>query len=168
MSRLFLFRHGKAAWAQPGMRDFDRKLDARGIEEATTMGQLMVERDLIPDIVMCSSAARAVETFDALNQSLHLDNSVRYDQNLYATDAPGYLEIAATAGIDGDVMLVGHNPMLEDAALALAADGDHRAIEALHRGFRTAALAVIRFDGPASVFTDKTGYLEHFLTPAEG
>jgi phosphohistidine phosphatase len=149
------------------MRDFDRKLDAKGIEEATEMGRLMAKRRLVPDLVLCSTAARAVETLDALNEALHLENAVRYEQNLYATDAPGYLEIAAAADTDGDVMLVGHNPMLEDAALALAQDGEEEALDTLHMGFRTAALAVIRFDGPSSGFVTKTGYLEHFLTPAD-
>ena len=64
-------------------------------------------------------------------------------------------------------MLVGHNPMLEDAALALAKLGDADALEDLHMGFRTAGLAVIRFDGPTSVFTTDTGYLEAYLTPAD-
>lgn len=149
------------------MRDFDRKLDERGIEEATAMGRLMARRQLVPDIVICSTAARAVETLDALNEALHLNEAVRYEQNLYATDAPGYLETAAATGSDGDVMLVGHNPMLEDAAMVLSQDGDEDALDALHSGFRTAALAVIRFDGPAADFTTKTGYLEHFLTPAD-
>jgi phosphohistidine phosphatase len=149
------------------MRDFDRKLDESGIEEAIGMGRLMAKHQLVPDIVICSTAVRAVETLDALNTALHLDNVMRYEQNLYATDAPGYLEIAAATAIDGDVMLVGHNPMLEDAALALAQDGEEDALDALHMGFRTAALAVIRFDGPSSDFATKTGYLEHYLTPAD-
>jgi phosphohistidine phosphatase len=167
LSRLFLFRHGKAAWAQPGMRDFDRKLDERGIEEAETMGKLMKERGLVPDRVICSTAARAIETLEALNKSLHLDDVTEFEQNLYATDAPGYLEIAAATDFDGDVMLVGHNPMLEDAALALAKDGDDEALDALHMGFRTAGLAIIRFDGPTPIFTTETGFLEAYLTPAD-
>jgi len=149
------------------MRDFDRKLDERGIEEARVMGKLMKRRNLVPDRVICSTAARAVETLEGLNASLHLDDVTTYEQNLYATDAPGYLEIAAATDFDGDVMLVGHNPMLEDAALALAKEGDDEAIDALHMGFRTAGLAVIRFDGPTSVFATDTGYLEAYLTPAD-
>ncbi|QKV17683.1 SixA phosphatase family protein [Oricola thermophila] len=167
MSRLFLFRHGKAAWAEPGMRDFDRKLDERGREEARAMGHLMKRRGLVPDRVICSTAVRAVETLDAINPSLHLEDVTTYEQNLYATDAPGYLEIASATDFDGDVMLVGHNPMLEDAALALSADGDEASLEHLHMGFRTAGLAIIRFDGPTSTFATDTGYLEAYLTPAD-
>jgi phosphohistidine phosphatase len=167
LSRLFLFRHGKAAWAEPGMRDFDRKLDDRGIEEARAMGKLMKRRNLVPDRVICSTAARAVETLEGLNAALHLEGVTTYEQNLYATDAPGYLEIAGATDFDGDVMLVGHNPMLEDAALALAKDGEHEALQTLHMGFRTAGLAIIRFEGPTSAFTTDTGYLEAYLTPAD-
>ena len=167
MARLFLFRHGKAAWAEPGMRDFDRKLDEKGVEETTAMGRLMRKRKLIPDMVICSTAARAVETLEAINESLHLNEVTRYDKNLYGTDAPGYLDIAAAADGDIDVMLVGHNPMLEDAALALAKSGDDEAMDALHMGFRTGGLAVIRFDGPTSSFASEAGYLEAYLTPAD-
>jgi phosphohistidine phosphatase len=149
------------------MRDFDRKLDERGIEEACLMGKLMLRHKLVPDQVICSTATRAVETLDALNESLHLNDVTCFDQNLYATDAPGYLEIAAKSDFDGDIMLVGHNPMLEDAALALARTGDDEALDALQMGFRTAGLAIIRFDGPTSTFTTNTGYLEAYLTPAD-
>jgi phosphohistidine phosphatase len=162
-----LFRHGKAAWAQPGTRDFDRKLDDRGVDDCQRMGKLMRDRDLVPDRVICSSAVRAMETLDALNETLHLNDVVKYDQNLYATDAPGYLEIAAAENFDGDVMLVGHNPMLEDAALALARDGDEDAIDNLQMGFRTGGLAIVRFEGSTSTFPDAAGYLEHYLTPAD-
>ncbi|WP_223385711.1 SixA phosphatase family protein [Oricola cellulosilytica] len=165
MARLFLFRHGKAAWAEPGMRDFDRKLDDRGLEEAIAMGKLMGKRHLVPDLVICSTAARAVQTLDGINETLHLNDVTRYDQKLYATDAPGYLEIAAAAESDGDIMLVGHNPMMEDAAIALSRTGEDHALDALQMGFRTGGLAVIRFDGPASSFTTETGHLEAYLTP---
>ncbi|GAB4348751.1 MAG: histidine phosphatase family protein [Oricola sp.] len=131
------------------------------------MGELMKQRNLVPDHVICSTAARAVETLEGLNAALHLENRTTYEQNLYATDAPGYLEIAAATDLDGDVMLIGHNPMLEDAALALSRDGDEEALEALHMGFRTAGLAIIRFDGPSSSFATDTGYLEAYLTPAD-
>ena len=129
------------------------------------MGRLMLDRKLLPDHIICSTAKRAVQTLDAVNEFLHLNDVTRYEQNLYATDAPGYLEIAAAAGNDEDVMLVGHNPMLEDAAVALSSAGEDTMLDALHRGFRTGGLAVIRFDGPASSFTTDTGYLEAYLTP---
>ncbi len=149
------------------MRDFDRQLDERGVEEAIAMGRLMLKRKLVPDIIFCSTAARAVQTLDAVNEALHLNDIARYDQNLYATDAPGYLEIAAAAGDAEDVMLVGHNPMLEDTAIALSKSGDDVSIDALHRGFRTAGLAVIDFEGPAASFISATGHLEAFLTPED-
>lgn len=149
------------------MRDFDRELEPEGFDDALAMGALMKARGLVPDRVICSTAKRAVETLEALDRVLHLQDVATYDPNLYATDAPGYLEIAAATDFDGDVMLVGHNPMLEDAALALSRDGNTEAIEALHMGFRTSGLAVIRFEGPTSVITDETGHLEAYLTPAD-
>ncbi len=82
MSRLFLFRHAKAAWAEPGMRDFDRKLSDDGIEEAKKMGIALHANALLPDHIICSSAVRARETFDAANYNGIWTNRVTYTENL--------------------------------------------------------------------------------------
>ncbi|TJW41644.1 MAG: histidine phosphatase family protein, partial [Mesorhizobium sp.] len=66
MSRLYLLRHAKAGWALPGVRDFDRPLDASGIADAETMGAAMRARDYIPDLTLCSNAKRARQTLEGL------------------------------------------------------------------------------------------------------
>jgi len=166
MSRLFLLRHAKAEWAQPGQRDFDRALAASGIEDAKALAAAMVEHGLLPEKVICSSAVRARQTLDAINTVHDLSALTSYDQNLYATDAPGYLEVAAKSGFDGNLMLVGHNPMLEDVSIALAKDGDEALVDDLQMGFRTSGLAVIALDGPMADIEQLSGRLEAYLTPA--
>lgn len=166
MSRLFLLRHAKAEWAEPGQRDFDRALAASGVEDARALAAAMVERDLLPEKVICSSARRARQTLEAINTVRDLSAITSYDPNLYATDAPGYLEVAAKSGFDGDLMLVGHNPMLEDIAMALSSGGDEGLIDELQMGFRTAGLVVIAIDGPLSKIETQRGCLEAYLTPA--
>ena len=168
MSRLFLLRHAKAQWAEPGQRDFDRALEPVGVEEARAIGAAMAARDLWPERVVCSTAARARQTLDGVNAVHDLSPVTRYSQDLYATDAPGYLEVVAGAGFDGDFMLVGHNPMLEEVALALASTGDDDAIGALRMGFRTAGLVVIGLDGPLAHVETMKGRLEAYLTPDDG
>ena len=165
MSRLFLLRHAKAEWAEPGQRDFDRKLAASGTEDAKAVARAMVDRGLAPQKVICSSALRARQTLDAFNEIHDMRAIASFDQNLYATDAPGYLEVAANAGMDGDLMLIGHNPMLEDLAVALARRGDEDVLDDLQMGFRTAGLAVIAFDGPIDAIETQTGTLEAYLNP---
>src|SRR5438445_2481303 len=53
VSRLYLLRHAKAGWALPGMRDFDRPLDASGRADAEIMGTAMRSRGYIPDLTLC-------------------------------------------------------------------------------------------------------------------
>lgn len=166
MSRLFLLRHAKAEWAEPGQRDFDRALAASGVEDAKKVAAAMVERQLLPGRIICSSAVRARQTLDALNTVHDLAGIASYDSNLYATDAPGYLDVAAQSGFDGDLMLIGHNPMLEDVAMALASKGDDGLVSDLHMGFRTAGLAVIGLDRPLVEIEKAAGTLDAYLTPA--
>ena len=167
MSRLFLLRHAKAEWAEPGQRDFDRQLAPAGVDEAKAIGQAMVDNNLLPGRIICSSAARARQTLEAINTVRDLSDIASYEQSLYATDAPGYLETAALSGFDGDLMLIGHNPMLEDVAIALAKTGDEEMIDKLHMGFRTAGLVVIAIDGPLSAIESLAGRLETYLSPAD-
>jgi phosphohistidine phosphatase len=166
MSRLFLLRHAKAGWAEPGMRDFDRPLEPVGRTDADAIGQVMTANAYIPDLVLCSSARRARETLDWIARHVG-DGRVVFSDSLYSTDAAGYVDfIRATA--DGDsVLLVGHNPMMEDVAMALSGDGEGRARSTLNSGFPTSALAVIRFPGELAETAPGKGYLEAFLTPAD-
>jgi phosphohistidine phosphatase len=166
MSRLFLLRHAKAGWAEPGMRDFDRPLEPLGRTDADAIGAAMRANSYIPDLVLCSSAKRARETLDWVAR--HIGNGrVIHSDSLYSTDAAGYVEfIRATANGD-QVLLVGHNPMMEDVAMALSGDGDANARVTLGAGFPTSALAVIRFDGSLSETAPGKGHLEAFLTPAD-
>ena len=62
MDRLFLLRHARAGWALPGVRDFDRPLDATGQAEAEATGEAMRTSGYIPDVTLCSNARRARET----------------------------------------------------------------------------------------------------------
>jgi phosphohistidine phosphatase len=166
MSRLFLLRHAKAGWAEPGMRDFDRPLEPLGRTDADAIGAAMRTNSYIPDLVLCSSAKRARETLDWVARHI---GSVRiiHSDSLYSTDAAGYVEfIRATANGD-QVLLVGHNPMMEDVATALSGGGDANARSTLGAGFPTSALAVIRFDGSLSETAPGKGHLEAFLTPAD-
>ncbi len=66
MARLFLLRHAKAGWAQPGMRDFDRALEPSGAADAEAMGEAMRTHGYVPDLTLCSTAARARQTLEGV------------------------------------------------------------------------------------------------------
>lgn len=166
MARLLLLRHAKAGWAEPGMRDFDRPLDKTGIEDAAAIGVAMGARDFRPDLVICSGARRARQTLDAIADQIDLGRVLHTD-SLYSSDASGYVDIIREAPLAETLLLVGHNPMMEDVAFALAGDGDDAAKGSMAAGFPTSGLAVIRFPGPLADAAPGKGYLELFLTPLD-
>lgn len=165
MGRLFLLRHAKAGWAAPGMRDFDRPLDASGWADAEATGAAMREKGLAPELVLCSNARRARETLEAVNRHLPTQRVV-FSDGLYATDASGYLELIRRADDVASALVVGHNPMMEDLGFALSGDGEPTARDTIAAGFPTSGLAVIRFPGSLTQAEPGKGFLEAFLVPA--
>lgn len=165
MGRLYLLRHAKAGWAQPGMRDFDRPLEPSGVSDAEAVGRAMQEARHVPDVTLCSSARRARETLEALAE--HTDTGrVHFRDDLYTADASGYLAIIRENGAHGPLLVIGHNPMMEDLAIALSGDGEATARQTLNMGFPTSGLAVIRFDQDLGRASTGQGYLEAFLAPS--
>ncbi len=168
MSQLFLLRHAKAEWAKPGMRDFDRPLKERGRRNAESIGSAMRQAGYLPDRVICSKATRALETWESLSTTLGAgDCEVEITDALYGSDASGYLQ-AINEAFDSDrLLLIGHNPMMEDVAFALAGGGDDASLSNLEKGFPTAGMAVIEFATPLSEAAPGKGTLQAFLTPSD-
>lgn len=164
MTKLYLLRHAKARWAEPGSRDYDRALDPAGRDDAERLGAAMVEAGYTPDTVLCSGARRARETWASVSKRLPVSD-VRFIDGLYSSDAGGYLDLVREAGADHAVLVVGHNPMMEDLATALSRAGDEGALAAVARGFPTCGLAVLRFSTPLSAIKPEDGYLEAFVIP---
>lgn len=167
MGRLYLLRHAKAGWALPGVRDFDRPLDESGQADAEEMGEKMGDLGYVPDITLCSGALRARQTLEGVAAKADTGR-VRYDDTLYITDAAGYLEIIRENCSADSILIIGHNPMIEDLAMAIAGDGDDEARSTLNSGFPTSGLAVVRFDAGLCGAAPGQGFLEAFHTPSEG
>lgn len=165
MSRLLLLRHARAAWAEPGMRDFDRPLDQSGRADADAVGAAMARDGIVPDRVICSSARRAMETWAAVVRHVPVEQVVVTDQ-LYITDATGYLNFIREADGSGTLLIVGHNPMIEDVCFALAPEGRDEAAAARSSGFPACGLAVIDVPGGFADIAPSAGFLEAFYTPA--
>jgi phosphohistidine phosphatase len=165
MSRLFLLRHARAAWAEPGMRDFDRPLDPTGAADARRMGLAMAAAGHVPARVICSTARRARETWDLVSQAMRVEAEVAFSEALYNSDAARYLEIARQDGSE-PLLLVGHNPMIEDLCLTLS-DGGGEADRARSGGYPAGALAVIDFPGRLAEAAASAGKLAAFITPAD-
>ena len=165
VGKLFLLRHAKAGWALPGMRDFDRPLDASGRIDAEIIGAEMRNCGYVPDITLCSNAVRARETLEGIAGEADTGR-VLFCDKLYSEDAAGYLSLIHENADSGSILVIGHNPMMEDLATAISGDGDPSARATLHSGFPTSGLAVIAFPGSLKYASLGNGYLEAFHTHA--
>lgn len=166
MHRLFLLRHAKSGWAAPGMTDFERPLTASGISDAEALGRHMRDSGLLPDLVLCSTARRARETLDrVLSVFGEMTPRIIHDEELYNSDAARYVEIIRQAPENAALLVVGHNPVMEDLAFALPGGGNADAMRLASSGFPTCGLAVLGFENPLSELKPGTGSLEAFLRP---
>jgi len=165
MSRLFLLRHARAVWAKPAINDFDRPLDEEGVSSLDRLAEAMKVSGLLPDKVVLSGSCRTRETAFGLIERLGLKVETIIDEAIYSGGPSEYMQaIRANAGSE-QLMLVGHNPSIEDLTLALCGDGEASSLSRLEAGFPTAALATIRFDGPLSEIGRGEGFLESFPLP---
>jgi phosphohistidine phosphatase len=137
MKRLIVMRHAKATH-KPGFADADRPLTGRGRRDATAAGEWLRRRQLIPDLVLCSSSRRTRETWDRLAAVIAAGPGpeVWYDERLYAASDDATLDVIGQTPDDvATLLLVGHNPAAQQIASGLTGQGDLE--------FPTSAIAVI-------------------------
>jgi len=148
MRTLFLLRHAKSSWDDPDLGDYDRPLAHRGRKAAAAMGVAMAERGWLPDLALVSPALRARDTWERLAAELPAPVETRFETAIYMASPDDLLGLLRAAPETArTVLLVGHNPGLEDCAGLLAGPGsDPEARSRLAEKFPTAALA--RFDIP--------------------
>lgn len=166
MKVLTLLRHAKSGWDDPVMRDFDRPLNPRGRRAAATVGREMRRLGLAFDRVVASPARRVIETLDEVDQSFGR-LAPHYDERLYLASTDTLVEVARETGDGVDrLLLVGHNPGLEELVLRLSADGALRSEVALK--YPTATLAEMRFDAPSwRQVADGAATLARFVRPRD-
>jgi phosphohistidine phosphatase len=169
MKTLMLLRHAKSSWDDWSLADHDRPLAPRGRNAAPRMARMMVERQTVPELVLCSTAVRARETWELMAPVLPEPVDVQYVEALYGATPRGMLEVVARlAGDRSPVLLVGHNPGMEDLAHALASSGPQEAMRTLRVKYPTAALAVLDLDVDSwSDVTSGAGTLRHFIRPKD-
>ena len=145
---LVLMRHAKAEQA-PGKVDHDRELAARGHRDAVVAGAWLREQGLVPDLVICSTAVRTRQTWEAACKGGAHTEFVEFRRSVYTGGAGSTLEtIREDAGEMATVLVIGHNPTMAELTSLLAdGDGSSPAHEALAGGFKTNGLAVLRYQG---------------------
>lgn len=143
--RIFLLRHARAAWPQPGGRDFDRPLDDHGFAEAELVAVKAADRHPPPDLVLSSTALRCRQTADAIHRAFGEDIEISAIDSLYNAPLDIYLEVLMGQKQAGSVMIIGHNPTLEELLEALL--GPDRMAALIPSGYPTAGLAVLDHGG---------------------
>ena len=135
MKTLLIMRHAKSSWKSVGMDDFDRPLNDRGRRAAPRMGKLLVEQQLQPEIVLCSSAKRAQETAARVMQECEMENPLVLLQELYLAPPDEYVRQLRCQPDEVDrALVIGHNPGLEQLLTVLTG---------IDEALPTATLAVV-------------------------
>ncbi len=155
---LYLLRHAKSSWEDPSLDDRDRPLAPRGKKAAKAMAQHLRRAGVHPDVVLCSSAKRARQTLERVRDSLGEDASIEVEDGLHTFDADAVLRRLRTLPASvASVMVVGHNPAMEDLVKRLSG---------LAIAFPTGALATLTIPVAWSrLRADAKADLEAFVAP---
>jgi phosphohistidine phosphatase len=166
--RIHLLRHAKSSWDDPDLADIERPLARRGVKASARLRKHLEHSRISPDLVLCSPAVRTVETLDRVRDGLPADVEVEIEDELYGAGGDALLSRLRRLPTDvGSVMLVGHNPGIEDLALGLADDGDESALERMRGKYPTGGLATLTADAPWSGLAPGRARLEAFVVPKQ-
>jgi phosphohistidine phosphatase len=112
---LLLLRHAKSSWKEGDLDDHDRPLNKRGKRDAPRMGRLLTEENLLPELILSSSAKRCRKTAEHVIASSGYRGETRITGELYESNAEKLLEtLAAMADDPARVLVIAHNPGLEE------------------------------------------------------
>lgn len=145
MKTLGLFRHAKSGWADPRARDFDRPLNERGEKGAVLMGRHIRDTGIPFDRVLASPALRVTETIELASKAFGRSFPVEWDRRIYLASSATLIDLLRE--IEGEpqaVLMVGHNPGLEDVIFDLVPDdGSSPLRDEVEVKFPTASFAVL-------------------------
>jgi phosphohistidine phosphatase len=164
--RLILLRHAKSAW--PDVADQDRPLAGRGRRAAPAAGRWLRESGHVPDLVLCSTALRARETWQLAQEELGAHPQTTFERRVYGASAAELLELAreAPSGVRR-LMIVGHEPTMSDLTLELADDDRGAALDRVRAKFPTAAIAILVFTGSWPELGPGKARLAEFVVPGD-
>jgi phosphohistidine phosphatase len=148
--QLFVLRHAKSSWDDPDVGDFDRPLAPRGQRDAARLAADLAVRGPVPELVLCSTARRTRETLAAVLVGVDEVPVVQFLDALYGASSGELLALLRQVPeATGSVLLVGHNPGLQELVLWLAGDGAGAARRQAESKFPTGALATINLGATA-------------------
>jgi phosphohistidine phosphatase len=160
MLTLYLLRHAKSSWDDASQRDFERPLSHRGREAAALIGEFVQEKGIDFDLVLVSTAVRTRETIELIKERAKFRGEVRYDERIYEATVSQLLDVISQVDSDREsVLLVGHNPGIEELLALLTGEQQH---------MTTANFAKIKIDATKwSASLANRGTLEWLVRPKE-
>jgi phosphohistidine phosphatase len=165
---LHLLRHAKSSWADAGLDDHDRPLAPRGEKAARRIGEYLATTPHPPELVLCSSARRTTMTLAGIAPALPAEVETSIEDVLYGASSGELLERVRRVSDDvAVVMLIGHNPGVEDLAQLLVGSGDASLRARLATKYPTGALATISFSGAWAALGPGRATLDGFVVPSD-
>ncbi len=166
MRHLALLRHAKSSWDDSVKTDFDRPLNAKGRRAAATMGAFMRIHALAYDLVLASPAERVRQTLAGVEDGLGRALAPVFDSRIYMASHTGLAEIVASLPAShARVLLIGHNPGIEELVLWLVPEGQRGAVE---EKYPTAALAELDIAVSGwSAIGERSAVLTRFTRPRD-
>lgn len=164
MKRLTLIRHANAEWKDASIADFDRPLNRRGTGEAEAIGKLLMENDLVPELLLVSTARRTQQTAEIVARMLGLPaRRVKPAEELYLARADAIIELARETGPKVEhLAIIGHNPGISELARSLAPE------DAAISELATAAACTLTF--PANDWAEiasPAAHAVHYVPPTK-
>lgn len=171
MKRLTLLRHAKSGWDDPAARDFDRSVNDRGKRAAQLIGEHARGKGYQFDKIVASPAVRVIDTLDVFQAAMGNENlEPKWDRRIYLASSATLMDVLRdTPDSASDVLMVGHNPGLEDLILELVPDSKDEPLRAIpEEKFPTSSLAVmdIAIDSWAAL-EPRTAHLVHIIRPRD-
>ena len=167
MRTLLLLRHAKSASNDATLADFERPLAPEGERISSIIGEFLINTIGLPDLVLCSAATRARQTWEQVSDSYAHEITIQISRDLYLASVEGLLDaIRQTPGQVKRLLVVGHNPGLHQLAIQLVGAGDSQLRIRLADRFPTGAIAEIALD--VDEWSDvATGDIRRFVTPEQ-
>ncbi len=168
MPSLYLLRHANAAFGGPELTDHDRPLNQAGERAALLLGQYLAQSSVRLDLVRCSSALRAQQTWQLVAPCLQQPPDAQVEKTLYLCGPRALQQYIRGLPDEAETaMIVGHNPDLHQAALFYGGSGDGDLLARLQLDFPPAGLAVLQFERPWAELRQHTGRLQCYAVPSD-
>ncbi len=170
MKVLGLYRHAKSDWHDARARDFDRPLNKRGRKGAAIMGKHICEHGLRWDRIIASPAVRVAETIEVGSAAARITPKIRWDRRIYLASSATLLDLLREQeGEPETILMIGHNPGLEDLIFDLVPDdGSSPLRDIVEEKFPTAAYAVLEIDADRwADVTEGSARLVHLVRPRD-